>query len=231
MQVLEKLGKIVKPRSENIGLGIAILLSFTSFLVVITFFTKATLPMANYITTNYGFGRVSFVEYASIAISSASLVTVVAILLQVRNQTRNIKVQEELAEKEAEYLENFEPRINLVRVYSSKIERDNIQAGEKFDFQLMALNTSQTTTVIEEVYIQEHRGIGVRLRGGPSSDEDRKYDGSVPVEANKPVYLYLEPDDNLTEKEAEKLSGNDYLTLVVRGEDFESEEQRIPLSG
>lgn len=131
--------------------------------------------------------------------------------------------------KEANYLENFQPQVRLVRIYGSKIKKRQIEGGNKLDFPVLAINTSQTSGVIEEARIMDHKDLAIRLRGGPDKDNNREYDGSVPVKANESMNLYLETQDSLSEDKAESLKNEDFINLAVRGENLETEDVNIPI--
>lgn len=151
----------------------------------------------------------------------------IAMVVEIRNQVM----------KEKDYLENFEPDIKLVRVSNSKILGQELSEDGRPGFYLLAVNTSQTSAVIEEVYFEEYRGLGLHLRGGPSMDEDDKYDGSVPAEANESVYIQVEASENLDEYDLDGLldgetgmeTDKNFLTLVVTG-DFGRKTKDIPIA-
>lgn len=132
--------------------------------------------------------------------------------------------------KEADYLENFQPKVRLVKIYGSKIKEREIKEGNEITLTALAVNTSQTSTVVEEAHIKDHKDISLRLRGGPTKENNREHDGSVPVKANESMNLYIETSDHLTEDKASQLKQEDYITLCIGGEKLETEELELPIT-
>lgn len=94
--------------------------------------------------------------------------------------------------KESDYLENFEPNIELVK--TSKIDQ-----GNSINLQVLAQNTSQTSTIITDATIEDSSNVECSVIDTDRTEDEGRSNtaknyihedgGKIPIAANQSVHL------------------------------------------
>jgi len=125
----------------------------------------------------------------------------IAIFLQVR--------------KESQYLENFEPSLQIMGSKPIKINTVNMP------LQITVLNTSQTAVSVEEIrYFGFDFDVKVKGRPPESDSDVVTASNSIGIKPNSTIDLIIEPesDDNpFTEVEREKIIDQGFLSILIKG--------------
>lgn len=219
---LSDIESIMEEIKELIFRPLLIISLFASMVVLVSFISFFIWAMfiPSQIQSNIGFS-----SFATFVTGAASLTLVVMVYAQVR--------------KEAEYLENFEPNLQLFErdPNGTTISKEDVKDEETIDGWFVAFNPSQTATIINEARIKEAPETRVRVHGldleqAEKVRNEQDYSNNVPIKDNDGILFKFRisgKEWDAKHEEIDQILGQEYMTIVLQGE-FGEEEYRIDVT-
>lgn len=132
-------------------------------------------------------------------------------------------------QKQSEQLQNFEPSVRIIEEQKNPPiltddETRSMSSNRKSNTSLMALNTSQTATLIEDIKVLVEGAETFDITGGNPNNEKAHFDGNIPVPPGESRKIYFKMSlEDVPDSEYNKILSNKELPIKAMG-DFETQE-------